>query len=123
MDATYPAAHSRAVRNHRRTASASPLVPAPEPAPVFIDSKTAAKRLAIDPDSVRRLARQGRIKGYLIGARSWRFDLASVDRYVASCLVRPHDKRSPLRDDDDEGDDDTNEEGAGRSRVKGARHA
>jgi excisionase family DNA binding protein len=54
----------------------------------LVDTRTAAAYLAVSPDTVRRLADQGKIKTYRPG-RSVRFDLADLDRYLDTVATEP----------------------------------
>lgn len=57
----------------------------------LIELSKVAQRLSRSEETVRRLARSGRIPYYRIG-RDYLFDPADVDAFLASAHVRPEPK-------------------------------
>jgi excisionase family DNA binding protein len=43
-----------------------------------------ARELRMHPESIRRYAQDGKLRGYKIGSR-WRFDRVDVDRFIGRC--------------------------------------
>lgn len=52
--------------------------------PRFLKLREVASILRLDPATVRRLAREGRLAGFRIGQKSFRFRPDDVERFLAA---------------------------------------
>jgi excisionase family DNA binding protein len=57
----------------------------------------AAQILKVDPQTVKRYARAGRLKGSKPGGRLWRFSPADIDEFLADSAPAAKPTRKPSR--------------------------
>lgn len=54
-------------------------MPTPRPRRRFVSTGVAAKELGLAPKTVQRMIARGQLRGYRVGTRAIRVDLADVD--------------------------------------------
>jgi excisionase family DNA binding protein len=69
----------------------------PQPAEgddALLTTAEVAARLRVTEETVRRLARSGRLPGFVLSAKvGWRFPKQAVDSFIAAALQRQQERR------------------------------
>ncbi|MDB5294611.1 MAG: Helix-turn-helix domain [Phycisphaerales bacterium] len=65
------------------------MTTAPTESDTFMKLSEAARLLRLDRWTLRQIVREGRLRSYRFGKRSFRFRVTDIQEFIASSAVRP----------------------------------